>query len=218
MVGPLLFIPTSGTASLPSTDTHVGLRLSLWLTSPPEEFAKAFVSVWIARFGCPQQTTTDQGRQFEARLSKTLATITGSSLTRTTAWHLTSNDMIERIHRQLKASYMCHADEHRAEFLPLVLLGIRSAWKEDLKVSSAELVYGSTLRLQGEFFDLSSSECTDVTEFASRLKVHIRKLSPIPAYRHAGPSTFIFKELTSASHVFRHGALRGTLQALYVGP
>jgi cleavage and polyadenylation specificity factor subunit 1 len=52
-----------------------------------EAVAKAFVSTWIARFGCPQQITTDQGRQFEPRLFKTLASITGSSLTQTTAWH-----------------------------------------------------------------------------------------------------------------------------------
>jgi hypothetical protein len=38
--------------------------------------AKAYVSVWVARFGCPQQITTDQGRQFEARLLKTLDTLT----------------------------------------------------------------------------------------------------------------------------------------------
>jgi hypothetical protein len=46
---------------------------------------------------------------------------------------------------------MCHADEHWFEALPLVLLGIRSAWKEDLKTLSAELVYGSLLWLPGEF-------------------------------------------------------------------
>jgi cleavage and polyadenylation specificity factor subunit 1 len=98
-----------------------------------EAVAKAFVSVWVARFGCPQQITTDQGRQFEARLFKTLATLTGSSLTRTTAWYPPSNGLIERLHRQLKAALMCHADEHWAEALPLVLLGNRSAWKEELK-------------------------------------------------------------------------------------
>jgi cleavage and polyadenylation specificity factor subunit 1 len=91
-----------------------------------EAVAKAFVSVWVARFGCPQQITADEGRQFEARLFKTLATITGSSLTWTTAWHPTSNGMIDRLHRQLKAALMCHADEHWAEALPVALLGIRS--------------------------------------------------------------------------------------------
>jgi len=91
---------------------------------------------------------------------------------------------------------------------------ILSAWKEDLKASSAEVVYGSPLRLPGEFFVPSPAECTDVTDFASRLRVHMRKLRPIPASRQAAPSTFIFKYLLTASHVFlRHGALRGALQA-----
>ena len=40
-----------------------------------EAVAKGFVSVSVARFGCPQQITTDQGRHFEARLFKTVATI-----------------------------------------------------------------------------------------------------------------------------------------------
>ena len=145
-----------------------------------EAVAKAFVSVWVARFGCPQQITTDQGRQFEAYLFKTLANLTGSSLTRT-AWHPASNGLIERLHRQLKAALMCHADEHWAEALPLVLFGIRSAWKEDLKASTADLVYGFPLRLLGVFFDPSPDEYTDVTDFVSRLRAHIGKLRPVPA-------------------------------------
>ena len=76
------------------------------------------------------QITTDQGREFESLLFKTLATITGFSLTRTSTWHPASNGMIERLRRQLKSTLMCHADEHWAE--ALVLLGIRIAWK-DLK-------------------------------------------------------------------------------------
>ena len=59
-----------------------------------EAVAKAFVSFWVARFGCPQQFTTDHGRQFEARLFKTLANSTGSSLTQTTAWHAGFNFLI----------------------------------------------------------------------------------------------------------------------------
>ena len=179
-----------------------------------EAVAKAFISVWIARFGCPQQITTNQGRQFEARLFKTLATINGSSLTQTAAWHPVTNGMIERFHCQLKAALMCQTDENWAETLPLVLLGIRSALKE-FKASSAELVYGSPLRLPGEFFAPSPSECTDVTDFGSWLKVHNGKLCPIPASWHTAHSMFIFKDLATASHVFLwHGAL----QAPYVGP
>jgi hypothetical protein len=80
-------------------------------------------------------------------------------------------------------------------------------------------VYGSPLRLPGEFFAPSTADCTNVTDFASRLTVHIGKLRPVPASRHAAPSTFIFNDLATALHVFlRHGALRGALQAPYVGP
>jgi hypothetical protein len=77
-----------------------------------EAVSKAFISVWVARFGRPQQITTNQGRQIEACLFKSLAAITGCSITRTTAWHPASSGLIERLHRQLKAALMCHADEH----------------------------------------------------------------------------------------------------------
>ena len=113
-------------------------RFTLWPEALPlsevtaEAVSNAFVSVWVSRIGSPHQLTTYQDRQFESRLVKTLATITASSLSRTTAWHPASNYMIERLHRQLKAALMCHADEHTEEALPLLLLGIRSAWKNDL--------------------------------------------------------------------------------------
>jgi hypothetical protein len=77
-----------------------------------------------------------------------MTTITGSSLTRTSAWHPASNGMIERLYRQLKAALMYHCDEHWTDALPLVLLGIRSEWK-DLNASSAELVYGSPCGYRG---------------------------------------------------------------------
>ena len=110
---------------------------------------------------------------------------------------------------------MCHADEHWAEALPLVLLGIRNAWKQDLKASSAEVMYRSPLRLPGEFFAPFPTEYTDNTDFVSRLSAHVGNLRPVPASRHAAPSTLIFKDLATTSHVFlRHGAL----QAPYVTP
>jgi len=153
LVGPLP-VSSGFRYCLIATDRHTRWPKAFPLSDiTAEAVANAFVSVWVARFGCTQQITTDQGRQFEARLFKTLANRTGSSLTRTTAWHPASNGLIERLHRQLKAALMCHADEHWAEDLPLVLLGIRSAWKEDLKSSSAELVYGSPLRFEISKFD-----------------------------------------------------------------
>ena len=40
---------------------------------------------------------------------------------------------------------MCHADQQSTEALPLVLLGIHTAYKKDLQSTAAELVYGEPL-------------------------------------------------------------------------
>ncbi len=61
-----------------------------------------------------------------------------------------ANGMIER---QLKAALKCHQQPDKwTESLLMVLLGVRSALKEDLGCTAAELVYGAPLRLPGEFF------------------------------------------------------------------
>jgi cleavage and polyadenylation specificity factor subunit 1 len=136
---------------------------------------------------------------FSARLPKTLATIIGSSLTPTTAWHPISKSMTESLHGQLKAALMCHADEYWTEALPLVLIGIRSAFKVDLRKSHQwNLCTILTCGYRGKYSPPFPVECTDVTEFAPGMRVHVGKLLPVPTSRHVAPSTFIFKDLTTA--------------------
>lgn len=110
------------------------------------------------------QFVTDRGRQFELALFKHLSNIIGSQHKRTTAYHPACNGIIERFHRQLKAAIVCHATNNWVESLPLVLLGIRNAYKEDLQSTPAELVYGETLRLPGELFHPGSNDTTDITD------------------------------------------------------
>jgi transposase InsO family protein len=112
--------------------------------------ARALVTGWIFRFGCPQTVTTDQGRQFESQLFRSLAKLCGIQRFWTTAHYPAANGLVERFHRSLKAAIMCHAGQHWTEALPLVLLGIRTAFKTDLQASVAELIYGEPLRIPGE--------------------------------------------------------------------
>ncbi|XP_077301426.1 uncharacterized protein LOC143922022 [Arctopsyche grandis] len=114
---------------------------------------------------------------------------------------------------------MCHQDEGWTEALPTVLLGIRSAWKEDLNATSAELVYGQPLRLPGEFLAPQRNGGPNTAELAERLRSQMARLRPSPPRRHGTRSTFIFKDLHTSDQVFlRHDAAKGPLQPPYDGP
>lgn len=190
------------------------------VTITAEEVSDKLVSGWIAHFGVPSIVTTDQGRQFESALFRRLMDFCGAKRIRTTSYHPCANGMVERLHRQLKASLMCHADSW-TRALPLVLLGMRTAFKEDVNASSAELVFGETLRLPGEFIVappklISPAETSDLITQLRRALVSIR---PVPASHHDRPSSFVFKDLATAAYVFlRDDTSRRSLQPPYSGP
>lgn len=185
-----------------------------------EACASAFVSSWVARFGCPDHITTDRGRQFESHLFKALSLILGATHHTTTAYHPAANGLVERLHRQLKAAIACHATDRWTEVLPLVLLGIRSAWKEDIQSSAAELVYGEPLRLPGQFFSPVPATPEDATDFACRLRSQMSQIAPHPTSRHDTKRVFyVPRDLSTSSHVFvRQGPAHRSFQPVYSGP
>lgn len=149
-----------------------------------ETVACALFAGWFARFGAPRRVTTDQGRQFESSLFKQLSHLTGTKHLRATAYHPAANGMVELFHRQMKAAIVCHADMNWADALPVVLLGIRAAWKEDIKATPAEMIYSEPIRLPGEFLTDSRTRSVDGETFVTRLREHFRGIRPLPGTRH----------------------------------
>ena len=103
--------------------------------------------------------------------------------------------------------------------LPLVLLGISSAVKQNLSTSTAELVYGTTLRLPGEFFKTTLEQTlTNPTDYASQLKSHMQTIRPKPP-RLFKINSSVDSSLSTCTHVFiRCDAVRKPLQPPYNGP
>ncbi|PNF43220.1 hypothetical protein B7P43_G15439, partial [Cryptotermes secundus] len=161
---------------------------------------------------------TDKGRQFESLIFHSLAKLYGIQVSRTTVHHPAANGVVERFHRALKAAILSHADQHWTEPLPPVLLGIRTAFKEDLQESVTELVYGELLRIPGAQLTPTANP-VDPAHQITQLRQYMALLRPIPATRHASPAIFVHGDLKKCTHVFLwQDKSRKALEHPYSGP
>jgi cleavage and polyadenylation specificity factor subunit 1 len=86
------------------------------------------------------------------------------------------------------------------------------------KASAAELLYGTPLRIRGEFF-ANENMPADLQIFVEKFREHMRELRPTPMARNIKPSMFILKDLYTYSHVFlKTDAVKLPLQPPYSGP
>ncbi|XP_056128342.1 uncharacterized protein LOC130106298 [Rhinichthys klamathensis goyatoka] len=183
------------------------------------EVARAFIMAWVARFGTPSDLSSDRGPQFTSELWSAVAEVLGVKVHRTTAYNPQSNGLCERFHRDMKAALRASlTGSDWADRLPWVMLGLRSAPKEDLQASSAELVYGQPLRVPGEFLPDATAPWSVASHRAASRDI-ADAFVPIPTSHHGLPRSYVPKDLPSAKYVFiRHDGHRTPLLPPYDGP
>ena len=133
-------------------------RTSRWSEAVPlssitaESCARAFISSWVLRFGVPALLTSDRGAQFTSSVWSEVCSVLRITRIQTTSFHSQSNGIIERFHRSWKSALGARmAGSDRFSQLSLVMLGLRTALKDDSRFSPAEAVYGTHLSLPDEF-------------------------------------------------------------------
>ena len=181
--------------------------------------ARALINNWIARFGLPTHISSDRGAQFTSCLWKNMAETLGIKLHHTTAYHPQANGMVERFHRHMKESLKARLTSSRwVADLPWTLLGIRTAPKEDLDTSSAELVYGEPLIVPGEFVAEPNTN-SDPTTTLRNLRDIAEAFNARPTSTHGTPPVTVPSNLGTAKFVFiRRDAHRNPIQNPYEGP
>ena len=106
--------------------------------------------------------------------------------------------------------------------LPHVLLGIRTAKKEDMGFSPTEVIYGADLILPGQFSPAPEPTTSPqaLTDYTIRLKADMAAAKfPETAWHTSAPRAEIPESLKKATYVFvRHGARRTPLARPYDGP
>ena len=128
--------------------------------------------------------------------------------------------MVKRFHRQLKAAIMAHESPNSWTItLPSVLLSVRSAVKELLGRLAAKMIYGTTLRLPGEFTQKYTVDAhTNLDNHSDKLRVAMSRLRLCPQRDTHQKNIFQYKEIDTCTHVFlRQIAIALPLTAPYDG-
>uniref|UniRef100_A0A0A9Y417 RNA-directed DNA polymerase n=1 Tax=Lygus hesperus TaxID=30085 RepID=A0A0A9Y417_LYGHE len=190
---------------LPPSDGYTYLltmidRFSSWMEAVPivdikaETVAKTFFSQWISRYGAHTHLVSDRGRQFQSCLFRKHAELCGINLRHTTPYHPQSHGKVERLHRTLKTAVKAHNSPKWTETLPIVLLGLRAAIREDIDASLAHMVFAC----QEIFSTHQGPKWTQQLSYT--LQKSLEMLKPVETPHKTARRVFVHKDLAVCSH------------------
>ena len=199
-------------------------RFTRWPSAIPlkdisaESIAKLILTEWITVFGVPQVITTDRGSQFTSSLFNEFVNLLGCKHIKTTAYHPCANGLVERFHRQLKAALSTKTDPYNwVDNLPLILLSIRNIVKEDLQSTPAEMVFGTSVSLPGQYFE-NNENIQPTTNFTQQLQDRMLRL-PFTPTRNKTNYSYVPKDIHTCEYVFiRNDLNKKTFVPRYLGP
>jgi hypothetical protein len=126
-------------------------QFTKWLECYPlpnqgaEAIAKVFVDNCIARFGCPLEIHTDQGKNMDGNVIRQICKLLDIDKTRTTPYHPSSNGQVERFNSLILQTVRCFNKKQQNkwdEYLQLLAGAIRATPSRQTGFSPNFLMFG----------------------------------------------------------------------------
>ena len=118
-----------------------------------EGTARAAVNQFFARFGCPFQVVTDQGRNFESALFRAMCDLLHIHKSRTTPYRPSANGQVERCNRTLMAAVRCFIDKNQRtwdQYLPQLAGALRASVNRSTGYTPNQMMLGREINLPAE--------------------------------------------------------------------
>lgn len=188
-------------------------------TITAEACAKALYDNWIIHYGTPATVVSDRGRQFTSALWQQFGKYMGFKTCRTTAYHPQCNGMVERWHRDMKATLKikCMEFKNWPEMLPSITLGFKVIPRDDTRGSPAQLTFGQQLRLPGEFVPSHGADLPDRT-FLDKMQKFFAAVTPFPVAHNRKVNANVPKEMATCKQVWLEEVVKTPLTPPYSGP
>lgn len=143
-----------------------------------EVTARAAVNEFFSRFGYPFTVFTDQGRNFESHLFKSICEVLKIHKTRTTAYRPSGNGQVERYNRTLLDALRCfvQSQEEWDIYLPQLAGALRSTINRQTGFTANKLMLGREINQPADLFfrPPETGQPVDPDNYVEKLQEKIR--------------------------------------------
>ena len=175
----------------------------------------------VQHFGTFSCIHSDSGSQFTSSLFRDFCRFLGAEHRLSNIRYPQSNGLAERYIKTIKTALTAKLDrQHWTRHVPLIILSINNMYKSDLKCSSAELVYGQTLRLPGDLcFDTPQPASAPFDDVLTSMRQFANSCKPISTRVCQSNRVHLPDSLSSCSHVYiKVDPIKPNLTPSYDGP
>lgn len=139
-----------------------------------ESIACVLVNEFIARFGCPLEIHSDQGRNVDGNLTRHLCKILQITKTRTTPYRPCSNGQVERYNRSILQMLRCYIKDHTYWdlYLQQIARAMRGTTHRQTGLTSTFMMFGKEVLQTLDLMlgtPISDGECTTSGEYVKIL-------------------------------------------------